>query len=82
MKIATVRQLRNEYRSVLGWVEAGEEVKISKRGVIIARLVPEKRKSKRVDWSKSAAHTMDRSTLPFLTAEQIQSALKDSQGNY
>jgi prevent-host-death family protein len=82
MKTATVRQLRNEYRSVLGWVEAGEEVTISKRGVVIARLVPEKPKSKRVDWSKSAALTMDRSKLPFLTAEQVQSVLDEAQGNY
>ena len=55
MKTATVRELRNQYRSVLGWVEAGEEVAISKRGKVIARLVPEKPKSKQVDWAQSAA---------------------------
>jgi antitoxin (DNA-binding transcriptional repressor) of toxin-antitoxin stability system len=82
MKTATVRELRNQYRQVLGWVEAGEEVKISKRGVVIARLVPEKPKSKRVDWSKSAALTMDRSKMTMLSAEQVKSILDDSRGAY
>ena len=58
MKTATVRELRNEYKRVLGWAEAGEEVAISRRGKIIARLVPEKPKSKRVDWTKSAAFAL------------------------
>src|SRR5271163_3221963 len=66
MKTATVRQLRNQYRSVLGWVEAGEEVTISKRGKVIARLVPEKAKSRQVDWAKSAALQMERKALPVL----------------
>ncbi len=82
MRTATVRELRNQYRSVLGWVEAGEEVAISKRGKIIARLVPEKPKPKRVDWTKSAALTMDKSKLTFLTAEQVKSAIDDSRGRY
>ncbi len=42
MKTATVRELRNRYSTVLKWIDAGEEVAISRRGVVIARLVPEK----------------------------------------
>jgi prevent-host-death family protein len=40
MKRATVRQLRQDFGSVLNWVEAGEAVGISKRGKIIALLSP------------------------------------------
>jgi prevent-host-death family protein len=81
MKTATVRQLRNQYTEVLGWVEAGEEVRISRRGKVIARLVPEKPKSKRVDWSKSAALTMDRSDWPVLSAKQIASIIAYGRGD-
>ena len=82
MKTATVRQLRNQYRNVLGWVEAGEEVTISKRGKIVARLVPEKSKLSRIDWTQSAAVKLDRSTLPVLTSRQSKSLLADSQGSF
>ncbi len=40
MKIATLRQLRHDFGSVLAWVEQGEAVEISKRGRIIALLSP------------------------------------------
>ena len=82
MKTATVRELRNQYRSVLSWVEAGEEVAISKRGKVIARLVPEKPKALRIDWTQSAAMRMDRKALPVLTARQSKSLLAESQGNF
>ena len=82
MKTATVRELRNRYRSVLGWVEAGEEVTISKRGKVIARLVPEKPKTQRVDWTQSAAMRMDRKALPVLTARQSKALLAESQGSF
>ncbi len=82
MKTATVRELRNQYRNVLGWVEAGEEVVISKRGKVIARLVPEKLKSKHVDWAQSAALLMERKALPILTASQSKFLLSDCQGSF
>ena len=40
MKTANVRLLRHKFTTVLNWVEAGEPVKISKRGKIIALLTP------------------------------------------
>jgi len=82
MKTATVRELRNQYRSVLSWVEAGEEVMISKRGKIIARLVPEKPKPTKVDWTQSAAVKRDRTGMRMLTAEESQALIHDSSGNY
>ena len=40
MKTATVRELRNEFPRIEAWVLEGESVHISKRGKVIATLVP------------------------------------------
>ncbi len=80
MKTATVRELRNEYKRVLAWAEAGEEVTISRRGKVIARLIPERPKLKRVDWTKSAALTMDRTGWRTLSAKESASLRAESQG--
>jgi len=40
MKTATVRQIHQELRTVLNWIEEGEQVQISKRGKIVALLTP------------------------------------------
>ncbi len=40
MKTATVRELRNEFPRIESWVHEGESVNISKRGKVIATLVP------------------------------------------
>jgi prevent-host-death family protein len=73
MKTATVRELRNHYSSVMKWIEDGEEVRISRRGKIVARLVPERPdKPKKVDWSTSAAVLQDKSKWPRLTKKQTK----------
>lgn len=40
MKTATVRQIRHDFGTVLNWVEDGEQVKVSKRGKIVALITP------------------------------------------
>ena len=52
MKTATVRELRNRYTQLLKWLDAGEEIKITRRGIVIARLVPENAATPRrdTDW--------------------------------
>ncbi len=40
MKTATVRELRNEFPRIEAWIHEGESVDISKRGIVIATLVP------------------------------------------
>jgi antitoxin (DNA-binding transcriptional repressor) of toxin-antitoxin stability system len=40
MKTATVRELRNEFPRIEAWVHEGETIHISKRGKVIAALVP------------------------------------------
>ena len=40
MKTATVADLRNRFPSVYRWIEEGETVELTRRGKIVARLVP------------------------------------------
>ena len=40
MKTASVADLRNRFPSVFRWIEEGETVELTKRGKIVARIVP------------------------------------------
>ncbi|PTY01226.1 type II toxin-antitoxin system prevent-host-death family antitoxin [Opitutus sp. ER46] len=81
MKTASVRELRNNYAEILRWVGAGEEVQVTRRGQIVARVVPPTMKvPQTVDWSRSAALTRAPWTR-HLTAEQSASILAESQGD-
>lgn len=40
MRTATVRELRNEFPRIEAWVHEGESIAITKRGKVIATLVP------------------------------------------
>jgi antitoxin (DNA-binding transcriptional repressor) of toxin-antitoxin stability system len=84
MKVATVRELRNRYTQLLKWLEAGEEIKITRRGLVIARLIPEKRPSETTvsDWEDSAAFALDRLKLKPLTQKQVNQLLDDNKGSY
>ena len=82
MKTATVRELRNRYTQLLKWIEAGEEIRITRRGVVIARLVPEARDQARPDWTKSAAFALDRLNLRPLAAKQSAELLDHNKGPF
>lgn len=40
MKAATVRELRNDFPKIEAWIHEGESINISKRGRVIATLIP------------------------------------------
>ena len=40
MKTATVADLRNRFPTVFRWIEEGETVELTKRGRVVAQLVP------------------------------------------
>jgi prevent-host-death family protein len=84
MKTATVRELRNRYTQLLKWIEAGEEIRITRRGVVIARLVPENRDQAPpgIDWTQSAAFALDRLELRPLKAKQSAELLDDNKGPF
>ena len=50
MRRATLRDLRNRFARILTWIEEGERVKVTSRGRVVATLVPERRKARRVSW--------------------------------
>lgn len=83
MRTATVRDLRNHYTSLLGWVKAGEEVLITQRGKIVARLVPEVPAEKKpVNWADSPAISRDRSGERVLTAEESLNLIHEAGGKW
>ena len=83
MRTATVRDLRNHYTSLLGWINAGEEIVITQRGKPVARLIPEKpAQPGKVDWSDSPAVLRDRSAEPMLTAEESSQLIHDAAGKW
>lgn len=80
MKTTTVRELRNNYSKVLLWVAKGEEVEVTRRGKVVAKVVPPTPpKGAKVDWTQSAAFTRPPSTR-VLTAEESAAILAESQG--
>jgi len=81
MKRATVRELRNHYNTLLGWVAAGEEVVITKRGKSVARLVPEVGEIDAVvDWSESVAMRDLSPTQKALTDAQLKEIFDQIDG--
>lgn len=81
MKTATVRQLRNDYAKLLRRVESGEEISISRRGRVVAKLVPAHPANGKVDWSNSETFKMLRNDKP-LSAEESLNLIHDAQGNW
>jgi len=83
MRTATVRDLRNRYTSLLGWIGAGEEIIITQRGKAIARLIPEQDNStQNVDWSQSLAVKRDRSGSRVMTAEESSEIIHEASGKW
>lgn len=81
MKTATVRDLRNHYTSLLRWLGAGEDVLITRRGKLIARMVPEHPQAHaRVNWLESPAVRRDRSGERVLTAKESARLIAEGGG--
>jgi antitoxin (DNA-binding transcriptional repressor) of toxin-antitoxin stability system len=83
MKTATVRDLRNRYTSLLRWISAGEEILITRRGVVIARLSPETpRSARKVNWAASREVRRDRSGDTVLSAKQSAAIIAEAGGKW
>ena len=50
MKTASVRDIRQDFGRVLGWIEDGEQVDITKRRRVVARLVPVRKRPRTLKW--------------------------------
>ncbi len=40
MKTTTVRELRNNYARVLKWVSSGHKIQVTRRGKVVAKVIP------------------------------------------
>jgi antitoxin (DNA-binding transcriptional repressor) of toxin-antitoxin stability system len=64
-------------------VSAGEDVLITQRGVVIARLSPETaRTAQEVDWANSPEVLRDRRDDPAMSAEQSAEVLAEAGGKW
>lgn len=81
MKTTTVRELRNNYARVLKWVASGQEIQVTRRGKVVAKVVPPDGASLKVDWSRSAALRVT-GRDKALSARQSERLLKEAQGNW
>ncbi len=81
MKTATVRDLRTKFPDLARRIADGEEIAITRRGEIVARLLPPAKKTARVRWGKSAAARLRDTSRPALTAAQSTALLDDSRGD-
>ncbi len=76
MKTASVADLRNRFPSVFRWIEEGETVELTKRGKIVARIVPapkpKPRKFKMPDFAARAREIMgdDPKVYPSIVDEE------------
>jgi prevent-host-death family protein len=83
MRTATVRDLRNDYTSLLSWIRAGEEIIITQRGKPVARLIPENpEEPKKVNWADAPEITRDRSGERVLTAEESSELIHDAASKW
>ena len=83
MKTATVRDLRNHYTSLLRWIQAGEEIVITQRGVAVARLLPAGDSAEpAVNWADSPEVKRNRRREPKLSAKAAAALLAEAGGQW
>jgi antitoxin (DNA-binding transcriptional repressor) of toxin-antitoxin stability system len=83
MKSASVRDLRHHFGNLLTWIKEGQEIKITLRRRVVARLVPEppqKRVAvKRPDFAKRLKKIHGRRTISSAAARAL---LAENKGRY
>ena len=55
MRRATVREVQHGLGGLLDRVERGEEITVTRRGRVVARLVPAREQTRKVEWPDFAA---------------------------
>jgi antitoxin (DNA-binding transcriptional repressor) of toxin-antitoxin stability system len=81
MKTATVREMRHDFGRVLSWIEEGEQVEITKRKRVVARLVPVKAQPRKVEWPDFAARR--RKLFPNgVKGKPVSEIIDEGRGEY
>jgi|GraSoiStandDraft_35_1057300.scaffolds.fasta_scaffold616130_1 antitoxin (DNA-binding transcriptional repressor) of toxin-antitoxin stability system len=83
MKSASVRDLRHHFGNLLTWIKEGQEIKITMRRKVVARLVPERSAKnaavKMPDFAARLKRIHGRRTIPAPAARAI---LAENKGRY
>lgn len=83
MKTASIRQVRHDFNAVLDWIDAGEQVEISKRGKVVALLSPPPAKAPRSRQRPDlAARLRMRDCGRVISAGVMDEILADAKGAY
>jgi prevent-host-death family protein len=81
MKTATVRDIRHDFGRILSWVEEGQQVEITKRRRIVARMVPVKPRSVKMEWPDFEARL--KNTFPSgVKGKPVSEVISEERGEY
>jgi antitoxin (DNA-binding transcriptional repressor) of toxin-antitoxin stability system len=81
MKTAGVRELRQNFGSLLTWLEEGQEIQITMRRRVVARLVPDRPKSApKAKIPDFAARLKKIHGEKVISAEEAHAILDESKG--
>jgi antitoxin (DNA-binding transcriptional repressor) of toxin-antitoxin stability system len=81
MKTASVRELRQNFGSLLTWLEEGQEIQITMRRRVVARLVPDRTNSTpKVKMPDFAARLKKIHGTKAISAEEARAILDESKG--
>jgi antitoxin (DNA-binding transcriptional repressor) of toxin-antitoxin stability system len=83
MKTASVRELRQNFGSLLAWLEDGQEIQITMRRRVVARLVPARPNSAaKVSMPDFIARLKKIHGERVISAEQAQAILDENKGQF
>ncbi len=83
MKTASVRDLRHHFASLLAWIREGQEVQITMRRRVIARLVPEKPQTARPVKMPDFVRRLKKIHGPrTISADAARDLLAENKGRY
>ena len=80
MKTATVREVQHGLASVLSQVQKGQEIAVTKRGKVIARIVPATRSKGRLRWPDSAGRMKELMAGAPVTGAPASEIIRDLRG--
>ncbi len=83
MKTASIREVRHDFSRILEWVASGEEVAITKRREIVARLIPATpQKSARLKMPDVGARLQKVFGRKVVSNKMMKQILDDNRGNF
>jgi len=83
MKTASVRELRQNFGGLLAWLEEGQEIQITMRRRVVARLVPDGRNIvTKVGMPDFAARLKKLHGKKVIGAQEAQAILDENKGEF